>query len=74
MTLNMSDVDIKNVTIVPKLRGFVFVKADVQVQLPLMQLESKIKNVFHAAIDMAIYKKHFVLALFVSHCVSLSNE
>ena len=39
MTLNMSDVDIKNVTIVRKLRGFVLVKADVQGQLPLMQLE-----------------------------------
>ena len=29
--LNMSDVDIKNVTIVSKLRGFVLVKEDVQV-------------------------------------------
>ena len=39
MTLNMSDVDIKNVTIVSKLKVFVLVKADVQGQLPLMLMQ-----------------------------------
>ena len=75
MTLNMSDVDIKNVTIVYKLMGFVLVKADLQGHnsndRPADALRDKNTHfVFFATIYMAISKKHFVLVLFLSHCVS----
>ena len=72
MTLNMSDIDIKNMTIVYKLTGFVLVKADLQNHNSNDRLADALRDknthFFSAAINMAICKKRCILVLFLSHC------